>query len=176
MKFAEGLVSSLLLSLPPSRLPVRLPLLSVPLAPLPPGPFTTPSKSLFSLLLLLSSSNHQLPRHYGIANLPDLLQVIFAQNRFNSNLGIRLFLLYVSGIPLPSPSHITSTYVDCAYVCMCLYVCVWRVLVVMELVNGCGRCRRTFRHRNSLSNRVRIIGNHRVKTITSILRILFFLG
>lgn len=53
MKFAEGLVSSLLLSLPPSRLPVRLPLLSVPLAPLPPGPFTTPSKSLFSLLLLL---------------------------------------------------------------------------------------------------------------------------
>lgn len=129
MKFAEGLVSSLLLSLPPSRLPVRLPLLSIPLAPLPPGPFTTPSKSLFNLLLLLSSSNHQLPRHYGIANLPDLLQVIFAQNRFNSNLGIRLFLLYVSGIPLPSPSHITSTYVDCAYVCMCLYVCVWRVLV-----------------------------------------------
>lgn len=117
MKFAEGLVSSLLLSLPPSRLPVRLPLLSVPLAPLPPGPFTTPSKSLFSLLLLLSSSNHQLPRHYGIANLPDLLQVIFAQNRFNSNLGIRLFLLYVSGIP-PPPSYITSTYVDCAYVCM----------------------------------------------------------
>lgn len=59
MKFAEGLVSSLLLSLPPSRLPVRppspsppLPLPSVPLAPLPPGPFTTPSKSLFSLLLL----------------------------------------------------------------------------------------------------------------------------
>lgn len=68
MKFAEGLVSSLLLSLPPSRLPVRppspsppLPLPSVPLAPLPPGPFTTPSKSLFSLpppLALPATTNY----------------------------------------------------------------------------------------------------------------------
>lgn len=129
MKFAEGLVSSLLLSLPPSRLPVRPP----PLLPLSPSPLSRSHPYLLVPLPPLqvpfqpppsppspcSSSNHQLPRHYGIANLPDLLQVIFAQNRFNSNLGIRLFLLYVSGIPpSPLPRHITSTY-HCVHVCVC---------------------------------------------------------
>lgn len=130
MKFAEGLVSSLLLSLPPSRLPVHPPL---PFSPSPPP--LCPARTLTSWSLYhplqvpfqpppsppspCSSSNHQLPRHYGIANLPDLLQVIFAQNRFNSNLGIRLFLLYVSGIPpSPLPRHITSTY-HCVHVCVC---------------------------------------------------------
>lgn len=126
MKFAEGLVSSLLLSLPPFHPPPR----RFP-STHPPWHRTLTSWSLYhplqvpfqpppSSLALSATSNY--PRHYGIANLPDLLQVIFAQNRFNSNLGIRLFLLYVSG----TPSHIMSTrlsmytyvHVDIRSVCM----------------------------------------------------------
>lgn len=114
MKFAEGLVSSLLLSLPPFHPPPHRSPSSQPPPPPPPWHRTLTSWSLYhplqvpfqpppSSLALSATSNY--PRHYGIANLPDLLQVIFAQNRFNSNLGIRLFLLYVSG----TPSHIMST-------------------------------------------------------------------
>lgn len=74
MKFAEGLVEALSLSHSVRLAHSLSPSFFSPLLPLP-----TP----LALFLLFTAN-----RYPPLASLPDLLQVIFAQNRFNSNLGI----------------------------------------------------------------------------------------
>lgn len=145
MKFAEGLVSSLCSCL---HLRPRRTLTSWSLCP---SPLQTPTRQ--PRASLASSGNHQLPRHYGIADLPDLLQVIFAQNRFNSNLGIRLFLLYVSRYPLtynvytrarvrsPLPTfshmHVRRRFEPVSMSCLCQHVSVCANADKYGLSTGC---------------------------------------
>lgn len=139
MKFAEGLASSLgsclclsapiSLSLSSSSAPsFHLPPLPPPPDPSSPHPHS-PRCCSFASSSSFSPLAPSLPP--GIASLPDPPRVIFAQNRFNSNLGIRLFLLYVSAIP-PPPLPLRRIMYTRAQVwlwsrilAVCTYVCMY---------------------------------------------------